>query len=431
MNNPTQLQEFSNRLNLTGFTNIEKGISEQEFHENYVINSNFEIYSEKQLSEFYKGATDELQKGLINIEGLEEINNSLASLQQVKLSKGEGGEYINVYVRPKQISTDNDTVIEKAVEDDIEKGGNLHKETITDKNGHQKTVMKKNDESKKVKSVNHHNAFHKKIQGEELDEDTSKETFGEDMHKEILSHLNSDGSDLHQQNSDGDNEDYEDNVDHYGKDSKVIKRIDKDGYKAELLEHKSGKRFANVQEDSGRGPTMTLYAHGKIKKGFEEDVDDNLEKGAVTDSFGSYNASKITFKKTGKEIKIQMEKILIPMLAAQKITLAVELLSVKKDCGEGCEPTQPLSQYMYKGFGAILPAMMTFSYVECSQLYDDINRKYNDPTDEQVARSKYNQLVSDLVGTSADIEYCNMMIRNLSDSDKIELTADQVLSLQF
>lgn len=280
MNNTVTMSEFGTRLNLNCFTNLQKGITQKEFAEQY-CNGKFDIFTEKQVGQFYKAVADDLQKGVTDVDGLKFANNELATLQQVKLTNGDNGEYISVYVRPRQISTEK--TLEKSV-------GNI-------------------------------------------DTDLTK-------------------------------------------------------------------------------------------------TKDELEKGVVTDSFNSYGANKLSFSKTGKEIKTQISTVLIPALTAQKAALSAQLLLVAKNCGDN-EPDQPLSSYHYRGFAAVLPKMMTYSYSCCEQPWDNTTNSRAALTDEMKSCNQYNELVYQIISTAADIEYCGMLSRNLSDAGKFELTPEQVLGLQF
>lgn len=286
-NNTVTMGEFGGRLNLDCFTNLQKGITQKEFTEQY-CNGKFEIFTEKQVGQFYKAVADSLQKGVTDVDGLKFANTELATLQQVKLANGDEGDSITVYVRPKQIST----------EKTLEKGA------------------------------------------------------------------------------------------------------------GDIDEGQEGK-------DTDAGKTK-----------------DELEKGVVTDSFNSYNANKLSFSKTGKEIKTQIANVLIPALTAQKAALSAQLLLVAKNCGE-TDPDQPLSSYHYRGFAAVLPKMMTYSWACCEQPYDNTTNTRPAMTDEMKACNQYNELVYQIVSTAADIEYCGMLTRNLSDTGKFELTPEQVLGLQF
>lgn len=276
MNNnttPMMSADFDNsRINFEGFVNLEKGISFQDFSEKYVKSGDFEIYTEKQVSDFYKLNMSDLEKGISGTESLKFMNNQLRNLKVLKV-----------------------------------------------------------------------------------------QNFG------------SDGL---------------------------------DGYNTIFVKEK------------------------QISKALDNENDDNLEKGQVTDSFSSYGQNKLSFTKTGKEIKAQITTVLLPVLNAQKTQLSTDLIECLKCCGD-CTPKVPLSSYHYRGFSQVLPEMMTYSYNETEQPWDSINNSRQEPTEEQIYRRTYNDLVSKIVSTSADIEYCSMLSRNLKDDTKIELTADQVLGLQF
>lgn len=156
---------------------------------------------------------------------------------------------------------------------------------------------------------------------------------------------------------------------------------------------------------------------------------DNLEKGMVTDSFGSYSNNKLSFNKTGKQIKDQITTILLPLLEAQKIQLETELTSTAKDIDT--EPDSTVSDYEYRGFSKVLPKVARYSWDLCENRWDEVSRSAPALTDEQKAMRVYNEIAQKIVSTMADIQYATLLARNVEDAKKYELTSDQVLALQF
>ena len=156
---------------------------------------------------------------------------------------------------------------------------------------------------------------------------------------------------------------------------------------------------------------------------------DDLEKGMVTDSFGSYANNKLSFNKTGKEIKTQIVTILLPLLEAQKIQLETELISIAKDITP--EPDTFVGDYAYRGFSKVLPKVGRYSWDLCENKWDEMSRSTAPATDEQKAMRNYNDIAEKIVSTMADIQYSTLLSRNVEDSKKYELTSDQILALQF
>lgn len=155
---------------------------------------------------------------------------------------------------------------------------------------------------------------------------------------------------------------------------------------------------------------------------------DTIEKGVVTDSFDSYN-NKLVFTKTGKEISEQITNILLPVLEAQKVKLQDDLTSISKDIT--LEPEAWVDEYSYRGFYAMLPKVTKYSYTQCESKWDSVSQKYGELSEEQTNCQKYNQIAYNLVSTMADIQYSTILSRNIDKTKKYELTANQVIALQF
>lgn len=396
---PVSIKEFGDRLNLSVFTNLQKGITGKEFAEQY-LNGKYEIFTEKQVGEFYKAINDSLQKGVTDVDGLKFANTELASLQQVKLANGDNGEYINVYVREKQISTDNS----------LEKGG-----VGSGKYDHKKIASHFVDKDKRTRNLSQH----------QIDQHVGHEDMTDDDYNKVRLHLwkqtGSKKSDIKRKDI---KKEHIDEV--FGKDDESTEKDFADGskkIKAANDEQVGADKKGSIKE-AYRNSSYSKNAYGRLHKGEE----DTLEKGLVTDSFNSYNSNKLSFTKTGKEIKAQITTVLLPALNAQKTALSAQLLVVAGTCGE-VEPDQDLSSYHYRGFAAVLPKMKVYSYKLCEQPWENGNRP--EPTEEMKCYNQYNDLVQQIVSTAADIEYCGMLSRNLKDEGKFELTPDQVLGLQF
>lgn len=158
-------------------------------------------------------------------------------------------------------------------------------------------------------------------------------------------------------------------------------------------------------------------------------TDDNLEKGAVTESFASYNSNKLSFTKTGKEISTQISSVLLPLLEAQKIKLENDLKEISKDID--IEPDSWIDEYEYKGFAKVLPKVGRYSWDVCEPKWDSVSQTRGAETEEHKNCRKYNDIARQLVSTLADIQYSQLLSRNLNDTKKYEITADQLLALQF
>ena len=199
----------------------------------------------------------------------------------------------------------------------------------------------------------------------------------------------------------------------YGADE--LKMTQKELSKLEIVEFQSGD--------------TTVGVFVKSLKKEEEETGEELEKGMVTESFGSYSNNKLSFNKTGKQIKEQITTILLPLLEAQKIQLETELVSTAKDIE--AEPDSTVSDYAYRGFSKVLPKVSRYSWEMCENRWDEMSRTTPPITDEQKAMRIYNDIAEKIVSTMADIQYAALLSRNVDDKKSYELTSDQVLALQF
>jgi hypothetical protein len=175
------------------------------------------------------------------------------------------------------------------------------------------------------------------------------------------------------------------------------------------------------------GDVIVMYVR-EISKG-AVDSDNNIEKGMIVESFGSYSNNKLSFNKTGKQIKDQIDTILLPLLDAQLLQLNTELISISKDIT--IQPDDFISEYEYRGFAKVLPKVARYSYKQTENEYDRSMNRCEPQTEEQLACSKYNHISSQIVSTMSDIQYSKLLSKNLEDNKKYELTTDQILALQF
>lgn len=193
---------------------------------------------------------------------------------------------------------------------------------------------------------------------------------------------------------------------------------------------------------------------GEIKKANDNELDENpfekaandeendIKKSDIMDSI-SYDGN-IKFTKTGKEIKKQIQDIIMP---AKKSALedkkkdADELLS---DCGDA--PTKDVDPWWTNDIKIDVPYKV-YSWNEL-----DLNNQDNDSpvvnslggasqntiknntpetVEESNARKDYNQDVRCICGIMVDIKACELLLKNLADNSKIDLTPRQVITFMF
>lgn len=172
-----------------------------------------------------------------------------------------------------------------------------------------------------------------------------------------------------------------------------------------------------------------------------DEADGGDEKTEKSDIMYSLSGGNIQVTKTGKEIKEQVDSVLLPELNANlvaKETAATEKLS---ECGSA--PTKEVDSWwtgdvkMDVGYRVYDWREMEF-YENENRMYptlsasDEAEKKGNVPSNkaEAAARREYNELVRCICNIKVDIKACEIL-KTLSDSKQYELTPRQVLTLKF
>jgi len=176
------------------------------------------------------------------------------------------------------------------------------------------------------------------------------------------------------------------------------------------------------------------------EKPFEnQTLEEKIEKSDIMDSMNYGGNIKVS--KTGKEIKNQVDSIILPELIACLEAKKVEANNKIKDCGNA--PTKEPDRWwtdgikidcVYKTYDweeTYIPreksvAMDTFSA-------EDAEEKYvNAPTtqEEATARREYNDIVRAICNTLVDIKACEIL-KELKDDTDYELTPRQIITFRF
>jgi hypothetical protein len=184
----------------------------------------------------------------------------------------------------------------------------------------------------------------------------------------------------------------------------------------------------------------------KIVKGFgvgskiirvANTLEENIEKG-ISDSF---NHSKFTIEKTGREIKEKFQENkekeeIKKQVILNDLALLLSQISII--------PTEEASCWRLKGAEAIksfLPKIFKSELIWDKICCDDLALRSSLLTPEtenvQVADDikklmrKYNDLVYNYIDTLVEITYLNSLINNLSDEKEYSLSPEQLVSLGF
>lgn len=164
-----------------------------------------------------------------------------------------------------------------------------------------------------------------------------------------------------------------------------------------------------------------------------------VEKSDVMDAL-SYQ-SDIKVSKTGKEIKEQVDGVLLPAMTAELAVKEAEADKKLKDCGDA--PTREPDKWWTDG----IKMDCGYKIYDWDETYvpnnegrmvntlsaeDAKDKKGNMPENQEQAncRREYNDLVRAICNIKVDIKACEIL-KTLKDSTEYELSPRQVLALKF
>lgn len=170
----------------------------------------------------------------------------------------------------------------------------------------------------------------------------------------------------------------------------------------------------------------------------EDNVEEETEKSDIMYALGNGNI-KVT--KTGKEIKDQVDSVLLPELNAALATKEAEATAKLGECGNA--PTKDPDTW-WTGDVKMDVGFKVYDWRErewCQndgRMYptlsasDEAEKKGNCPTSaaEAKAREEYNELVRCICNIKVDIKACEIL-KTLKDNTQYELTPRQVITLKF
>lgn len=179
-----------------------------------------------------------------------------------------------------------------------------------------------------------------------------------------------------------------------------------------------------------------------------------IQKSEIFGALKNYN-NPMMIKKTGKEIKAQINDIILPFLANKKDEIQTALseflsnavvlptnpcwMKIKMD-----ETEFPYKQYtweemnwseksfgqIFKGFGDIEIEEDCCEGESCENVAK-VYPYYPQSKEEAEARQKYNNLVEDFRDVIMDIKTANVLLGSLKDEDEYYLTVEQLVGLKF
>lgn len=200
--------------------------------------------------------------------------------------------------------------------------------------------------------------------------------------------------------------------------------------------------FSNVQE--------LMADEDSIRKGEEVSEENPFEKAAaeadveksdVMDALSYQGDIKVS--KTGKEIKDQVDTVLLPAMTADLAVKEAEAEKKLKDCGQA--PTKDPDKWWTDG----IKMDCGYKVYDWEETYvsnndgggkmmsslsaEDANdKKGNVPENQEQAncRREYNDIVRAICNIKVDIKACEIL-KTLKDEKQFELSPRQVLSLRF
>lgn len=191
-----------------------------------------------------------------------------------------------------------------------------------------------------------------------------------------------------------------------------------------------------VKALSSDNPFEREYGRTLLEKA---DLND-IEKSDIMSAISYSN--NIKFKKSGKEIKEQITNVILP---AEQAELAAEKVNADKLLAEcGTAPTKDVLSWWTEGIKMDV-GYKYYPWEECrmccrENLSDSLSWEHQEEKpkcnvpqteDECEARRKYNESVEKICRIMVDIRACELLQKNLSDGDSIELTPQQLLSFKF
>lgn len=200
--------------------------------------------------------------------------------------------------------------------------------------------------------------------------------------------------------------------------------------------------FSNVQEVMADEDSIRKGEEVSEENPFEKAAAEaDMEKSDVMDAL-SYHGD-IKMSKTGKEIKDQVDTVLLPAMTADLAVKEAEAEKKLKDCGQA--PTKDPDKWwtygikmdcgykVYDWEETYVPNNDGGGKMMSSLSDEDANdKKGNVPENQEQAncRREYNDIVRDICNIKVDIKACEIL-KTLKDENQFELSPRQVLALRF
>lgn len=198
--------------------------------------------------------------------------------------------------------------------------------------------------------------------------------------------------------------------------------------------------FTNADEVKGISEdkiTKAIEEENPFEKAAEE-VD--IEKSEILDMISSQESIKIS--KTGKEIKDQVNNVLLPAMATDLAVKEAEADNELKKCGAA--PTKDPEKWwsqdveidcgykIYNWNDTYASDNSVGNIMSALSAEDAKDKEINTPENQEQANSrrKYNDIIRNICSIKVDIKACEIL-NNLEDKKQFELSPRQILSFKF
>lgn len=200
--------------------------------------------------------------------------------------------------------------------------------------------------------------------------------------------------------------------------------------------------FSNFQEVTADDDAIRKGEEVSEENPFEKAAAEaDMEKSDVMDVLSYQGDIKVS--KTGKEIKDQVDTVLLPAMTADLAVKEAEAEKKLKDCGQA--PTKDPDKWWTDGIKmdcgykvyvweeTYVPSNDGGGKMMSSLSAEDANdKKGNVPENQEQAncRREYNDIVRAICNIKVDIKACEIL-KTLKDEKQFELSPRQVLALRF
>ena len=199
--------------------------------------------------------------------------------------------------------------------------------------------------------------------------------------------------------------------------------------------------FSNFQEVTADDDAIRKGEEVSEENPFDKAAEEaDVEKSDVMDALSYQGDIKVS--KTGKEIKDQVDTVLLPAMTADLAVKEAEADKKLKDCGTA--PTKDPDKWWTDGIKmdcgykiydweeTYVPSNDGGKMMSSLSASDAEDKKGNVPENQEQAtcRIEYNDIVRAICNIKVDIKACEIL-KTLADNKEFELSPRQVLALRF